>query len=167
MAVLRWLCLGWIYSFGLEFLAAILFIPLRWLPRPFCFILHFPSATAFFHLRKWWMSWPWYFMVSFFFHWSKRCFTITQSLWLTSALANSDLLPRNWNPLFSLPLIYFLPHLFQAPSPTTYPPSLTLSQRISGLLFDFTAFHSNFANKTTLLLQNEILFSLLSYPKYA
>lgn len=68
--------------------------------------------------------------------------------------------------LFSLRLIYSLPHLFQAPFPRTCPPSLTLFQRLLGLLFDVTAPHSNFAHKTTLLLQNEILFSLLFCSKY-
>lgn len=156
-----------VWSFWLPYFFS---FPLRLLPLPSCFILaHFLSTAASFCLRNS-SECPGHGMLLFLASAIelKLCFTTTQNLWLTSTLTNSDLLPRNWNFLiFFLPLIYLLPHLLQTPSPSTYPPSLILLQRLSGLLFDFTAFHSNFAHKTTLLLQNEILFSLLSYPKYA
>lgn len=154
-------------SFGLKFLAAILLIPFE-IVTTSCFILaHFLCATASSHLRNSGecLNHGILLFLAFAIELNLGSLQHKTSGWLQFSQTQIYCQEIGISLLFSL--IYLLPHLFQAPSLSTYPPSLTLLQRLSGLLFDFTAFHSIFAHKTTLLLQSEILFSLLSYPKYA
>lgn len=120
--------------------------PWRLSPFPSCFILaHFPSETASVCWRN-----------------SGECLDRGIPLFLAFAielnLGSLQHRAPGWRPLpqtqiycreigislFSRPLIYWLPHLLQALAPPTYPPCLTLLQRLSGLLFLFYCFPFKF-----------------------
>lgn len=124
-------------SFGLEWLAAILLlIPFETVT--ISFLLYFSTFSICNCLcllkKQWWVSWPWHSIVSCFHHWAKPWFTATQSPWLTSALANSDLLPRNWN------FFIFSPSYLLASSPpsSTDSPHLPSQPNLIAEIIRFT-----------------------------